>query len=270
MRYVAPARNAVDPVVFTRAPLNAWREFADWTTGPRWPTLDQLNVRWPSGIEERFVAQTRELLDDGLHYEQRIARDGLIATREDNWHDLFNAMIWLRYPLLKRALNRQQAVDVARLGVRQRSRAQCALTHFDEAGVVVALRDPSLIKLWDAHDWYGLFWQHRRAWNEGSIQVEVFGHALLEHALSPDKLLVGKALVVDMRDSADMADATARCADAIASGQLLRDPQELRPLPLSGIPGWHAGNESEAFHLTAECYQPLRQGRLYPSPLGLP
>jgi hypothetical protein len=269
MRYVAPARDEVDPAVFTRAPLDAWREFTEWMTGPHWPTLDQLNARWPSTVSERFVAQTRELLHDGLHYEQRIARDGLIATREENWHDVFNAMIWLRYPLLKRALNLQQAAEVARLGPRERSRPQCAQTHFDEAGVLVMMRDPSLITLWNVHDWHGLFWRHRSAWNDGSISLEVFGHALLEHALSPNKLLVGKALVINMQDGTHSADAIACCAEAIATGDLLRDPQELRPLPLSGIPGWHPSNESEAFHLTAECYQPLRQGRVYPAPLSL-
>jgi Protein of unknown function (DUF3025) len=269
MRYVAPARDAVDPVVFARAPLNAWSEFAEWMNGPCWPALEQLNARWPSTVSERFAAQTRELLEDGLHYEQRIARHGLIATRKENWHDLFNAMIWLRYPLLKRALNRQQDADVVRLGPRERSRAQYALTHFDEAGVLLMVRDPSLMALWDAHDWHGLFWRHRNAWSDGSISVEVFGHALLEHALSPNKLLVGKALVIQMQEGARSADAIACCANAIAAGQLLRDPLELRPLPLSGIPGWHAGNDCEAFHLTTECYQPLRQGRHYPAPLRL-
>jgi hypothetical protein len=269
MRYVAPSRDAVDPTVFTRAPLNAWGEFSEWTTGPRWPTVEQLNARWPSAVSERFAAQTRELLEDGRHYEQRIADHGLIATREENWHDLFNAMIWLRYPMLKRALNRQQAADVARLGSRERSRAQCALTHFDEAGVLVMVRDPSLMALWNAHDWHGLFWRYRDAWSDGSIGVEVFGHALLEHALSPNKLLVGKALVIDMRDDARSLDAVTFCAEAIAAGHLLRDPQELRPLPLSGIPGWHPDNDEETFHLTTECYQPLRQGRQYPAPLSV-
>ena len=45
-----------------------------------------------------FVAQTPALLADGLHYEQRIAERGEIATREGNWHDLLNALIWLRFP----------------------------------------------------------------------------------------------------------------------------------------------------------------------------
>lgn len=269
MRYVAPAREAVDPIVFTRAPLSGWHEYGEWLQGVSWPSIDELNARWPPGVDERFVAQTRELLEDGLHYEERIATRGLIATREANWHDLFNAMVWLRYPALKRALNRQQMAEIAQVGRRERSRPQCAQTHFDEAGVVAIMKDPLLLDLWDRHDWHGLFWQRRAAWLDGSIALEVFGHALLEHALTPDKLLVGKALVVMAGQGADSAQAVACCASAIAEARLLRDAQELRPLPLSGIPGWHPGNAEEAFHRHAACYQPLREGRCYPEPLRM-
>jgi len=31
-----------------------------------------------------------------------------IATREHNWHDLLNALVWLRFPGLKSVLNRRQ------------------------------------------------------------------------------------------------------------------------------------------------------------------
>jgi hypothetical protein len=264
MRYVAPARDTIDPAVFDTAPLSDWLEYGEWLRGSRWPSIDDLNARWPHDAAERFVAQTRELLDDGLHYEARIAHHRLIATREENWHDLFNAMIWLRYPALKRALNQQQVEDIARFGPRQRSRAQCAQTHFDEAGVIVVVRDPGLLALWDAHDWHGLFWRHRNAWREGAMVVRVFGHALLEHALTQGKLLVGKALAVHAVNGANDAEIIAYCADGIATGHLLRDPQELRPLPLSGLPGWHPASGEEAFHRSAACYQPLREGRCYP------
>lgn len=269
MRYVAPAREVVHPAVFALAPLSGWSEYAGWLQSERWPSIDELNAHWSDDAKERFAAQTRELLDDGLHYEERIASKGLIATREANWHDLFNAMIWLRYPSLKRALNRQQVGDVVRLGRRQRSRPQCAQTHFDEAGVIVTLKDPHLLELWDQHDWYGLFWRQRRAWSDGSITVEVFGHALLEHALTPGKLLMGKALAVMIEDESDRIRAACCCAQAIANSQWLRDPQELRPLPLSGIPGWHPDGEQEAFHRNAPCYRPLREGRRYPLPLRI-
>ena len=267
MRYHAPSREAVDAAVFERPPLAAWREHATWLQGAAWPSIEELNARRAPGAAHRFVAQTPALLADGLHYEQRIAERGDIATREGNWHDLLNAMVWLRYPAIKQALNRRQVAEVARMGQRQRSRPQCAMTHFDEAGVIVAVREPALLALWDAHDWHGLFWHRRQAWLDGSIALQLFGHALLEHALSPDRLLVGKALVFQSAPGADAADLGALCAQAIEQGRLLNDPLELRPLPLSGIPGWHAGNDDEAFHRTAACYQPKRAGRVYPVPL---
>ena len=267
-RYVAPPRNAVDPKVFQRMPLAAWREYAGLIEGGDWPGIDALNVARPAGMRERFVAQTRELLADDLHYEQRIAERGEIATRENNWHDLFNALVWLRHPALKRALNARQVAEIVHMGPKQRSRAQCALTHFDEAGVVIALRDPALLPLWNAHDWHGLFWRERAAWLDGRIQVGLFGHALLEHALTPAQLLVGKALVAVGSNASPMA-AIAACVQAIGSGAVLCDPLELRPLPLAGVPGWHPDNGQEAFCLEAACFRSVRAGRCYPAALEL-
>ena len=267
MRYIAPLRGNIDPMVFTRWPLWGWREHAAWMQGERWPSIDELNAARPASQRERFVAQTLELLDDGLHYEQRISERGEIATRETNWHDLFNAMAWLRYPSIKRGLNAGQMAEIATMGTRDRSRSQYAMTHFDEAGVIVHLQDRSLLDLWDAHDWYGLFWRERSAWLDGRASIHVFGHALLEHALTPSKLLVGKALVF-LGDSGEI-DIVDACAAGIGAGKLLRDPLDLRPLPLSGLPGWHADSDTEAFHQHAPCYQPRREGREYPLPIAL-
>jgi hypothetical protein len=282
MRFIAPARDQVDSSVFSHPPLSQWREFAQLIETPDWPGVDALNSATDRtdlpgrtiGEKWRFVEQTPALLADGLHYERRIAERGEIATREGNWHDLLNALIWLRYPAVKIALNERQVAEIAIAGPKRRTRAQCALTHFDEAGTVVLLRDPALLALWDAHDWHGLFWREREAWSDGRIAAYVFGHALLEHALKPGQLLVGKALVVTMRqsgyvksDSSAAADQpVAELAAAIRRGELLNDPQELRPLPLSGIPGWHPGNDAEQFYRDAPCFCPLRTGRRYPTP----
>ncbi|NID14140.1 DUF3025 domain-containing protein [Luteibacter yeojuensis] len=262
MRYVAPTREALDRSVLTSPPLSDWADFAPLLRAADWPEVDGLNTLWPDGARHRFVAQDKALLADGLHYEQRIADRGAIATRPANWHDLFNAFVWLRYGAIKRALNARQVAEIAIMGPRERSRPQCALTHFDEAGLVVTLHDGDMLDAWNAHDWHRLFWVHRHAWLSGGARVDVFGHALLEHALTPGKLLVGKALVVMGKD-----DAVARCAEAIASGAILNDPLELRPLPVSGVPGWHADTSNESFYKESPCFQPLREGRTYPAPL---
>jgi len=98
----------------------------------------------------------------------------------------------------------------------------------------------------------------------------VFGHALLEHALSPQQLLVGKALVaMPQSGNGNNVAAIERVASAVGAGELLNDPQELRPLPLSGIPGWHADNDSETFYREAPCFCAARAGRRYPAALAV-
>ncbi len=274
MRFVAPPRSEIDPVVFSRPPLSQWVAFADFLCGLHWPDIEALNRSGggAGSLLPRFVAQSPTLLADGLHYEQRIAERGEVATRERNWHDLLNALVWLRFAQLKAALNARQVDQIAIAGPKARTRAQCALTLFDEAGVVVLLRDPALRALWDAHDWHGLFWREREAWIDGRIEAIVFGHALLEHALKHRQLLVGKALVVAVPRSVRMDNAVSAMdtlTKSIATAELLVDPQELRPLPVSGIPGWHEDNAGEGFYLSAPCFCPVRAGRHYPAPLSL-
>ncbi len=267
MRFVAPNRAEFSRDVLRQPLLAPWCDASGWLDAMQFPAVDELNRDWNEAW--RFVAQTPALLADGLHYESRIHERGEIATRADNWHDFFNALVWRRYPLLKAALNRRQFAEITLMGDKQRSRAQCALTHFDEGGVIVVLRDAQLLRCWDAHDWTGLFWNSREAWAQGQIRAEVFGHALLEMALVPDKLITGKALVVVEADDSAPDAAMAALAAAIVDGRLLNDPQELRALPISGIPGWHRANGEARFYAEAECFRPLRAGRCYPPPLTL-
>src|SRR5438874_9678511 len=111
MRFIAPARDTIDTTVFERPPLSLWREFDELLRGP-WPDIAALNAR-VGDVRARFVAQTPALLADGLHYEQRIAARGEIATRAGNWHDLLNALVWLRFPQLKQVLNARQVAEIA-------------------------------------------------------------------------------------------------------------------------------------------------------------
>ncbi len=262
-RFVAPLRTEVDPIRFAHPMFAGYAAFRDWFVSPSWPDIDVLNAAMPLP-DKRFATQDSALLDDGLHYETRIGQ-GAIATRAENWHDLFNAAVWCRYPALKLAFNARQRAHIALMGPSQRDRAQYALTQFDEAGAIVRLRDPALLALWDRHDWGVLFRERADAWRDGDIRiVAVIGHALLEMALVPALFPVAKCLVV--HDDADDDACIATVAEAILAGRVLNDPLELRPLPLAGVPGWHA-DQDEAFYASAGCFQPVRAGRSYPSPL---
>lgn len=283
-RFIAPPRAAVDPRIFDHPVFAGFAAQSDWFRAPEWPSIAQLNAALPPDAP-RFVAQDQALLDDGLHYESRIAA-GRIATRPGNWHDLFNAAVWCRYPAIKRAINARQCAHIAQMGPATRNRAQYALTQFDEAGVVVRVRDPALLASWDRHDWRGLFFDHAEAWRKGDIVISaVVGHALLEMALEPALYMVGKCLVLwdatshaatphaapggvaGERDAGPGEADLACCAQAIAEARVLDDPLELRPLPLAGIPGWYPA-QTAAFYDTAECFRPLRAGRAYPAPFG--
>ncbi len=91
-RFVPPPRAAVDPQVFAHPVFAGLRDVRDLLEGPEWPSIAALAARLTLP-GKHLVEQDAALLADGLHYEARIAQ-GLIATRADNWHDLFNALVW--------------------------------------------------------------------------------------------------------------------------------------------------------------------------------
>ncbi|MEN5265656.1 DUF3025 domain-containing protein [Stenotrophomonas sp. TWI587] len=263
-RFIAPPRDAVDAACFAQLIYAGLSDVQDLMVAPDWPTIAALDARLALP-DKQLAEQNETLLADGLQYETRIAERGQIATRADNWHDLFNALIWARYPAIKRALNRQQCRHIAAMASGQRNRAQAALTQFDESGVIVRVRETTLLHAWDRHDWSALFVDGAGQWQHGDIAVSaVIGHALLEQALVPERLLVGKCVVVKGDDDAS---AMAAVAQAITDGALLNDPLELRPLPLAGIPGWHVQQDA-ALYARADYFRPLREGRVYPAALG--
>lgn len=256
-RFIAPLRGTLEPGSFGHPLFEGFIACQAWVTAPEWPGIDVFNALMPEH-GPRFVAQDAALLADGLHYEIRITQ-GRIATRMQNWHDLFNAMVWARHPAIKQALNAQQCRHIAQMGSSERSRAQQALTQFDETGVIVRVRDGALCEAWDQHDWTALFQEQH--WRNNDIAIAaVIGHALMEQMLVPGRLLVGKCLVVQGEDDAACV---AHLADAISAGGILAAPAELRPLPLAGIPGWYPAQDAD-FYAQADYFRPLRAGRLYP------
>ena len=271
MRFKSPPREAVAPAIFSHPAFAFCAGRVAWLAGANWPQVADLNAAGPrpahlfGGAPIEFVAQTAELLSDGLHYEQRIFQRGLVATRPANWHDLLNALIWRERFALKCAVNAAYVREFATRTPGPRSRAQCALTHFDEGGAILVTRDVALVEAWDRHDWANVFWpaSGRAEW---AAELLLFGHALLEQYLLAGALPVAKCLVVYLPPGASAQDVLPAVAQAIVQGALLADPSELRPLPLAGIPGWHPQNAQVSFVREAPCFRPVRPGRDYPPP----
>lgn len=189
----------------------------------------------------RFVPQSA--LPEGVAYEAFIHRTACVPTR-DNLHDLFNGLMWLAKPALKRRLNELQAQAIAQAGVGAvRGPLRDALTLFDENAALLRAPAPLVDALRDRR-WHDLFITLRPLWREA--RLELFGHALLEKLTQPYKSITAHVYVVPP----DAADDLGLCP-----GHLV--PKPFLPLPVLGVPGWWPANEDRSFYDDAEVFRPL-------------
>jgi hypothetical protein len=194
--------------------------------------------RWPalSAGPLRFVAQHG--LPKGVAYEAFIARSACVPTR-DNLHDLFNGLVWLAFPRLKRRLNELQAEQIANAGIAEtRGAVRDALTLFDE-NAALWQAPPALAAALRQRDWRALFVTQRALWREA--RTTLFGHALLEKLCAPRKAITAHAWSVPPD-----ADCEAHLAASLTPPRLAA--KEHMPLPILGVPGWWPDNETPAFY----------------------
>ncbi|MBI2752580.1 MAG: DUF3025 domain-containing protein [Betaproteobacteria bacterium] len=220
-----------------------------------WPSHEALNalaeeagVRTASGMPLRFVLPT----PSDPYYEVHAYRSGHVATRPGNWHDLFNALIWLAFPRTKATINALHAAEIPREGGR-RGRLRDMLTIFDEGGVIVLCSDPELESLIRGFRWRELFWDCRERVLL-HLRLVVIGHAVLEKALSPWPGIACKALFVE--PGGDLDAGAAAWLDAHAGNGT---PQFLAPLPVFGYPGWLAESERAAFYDDERYFRPFKR-----------
>ena len=190
----------------------------------------------------RFVEASE--LPPTAAYESWIAGSGCVPTR-DNLHDLFNGLVWLRFPAFKRRLNELHAAQIAAEGIAaQRGPLRDALTLFDENGAWW----PAPAPLADAlrrRDWQALFVTHRALWLQA--MPVLIGHALLEKLAAPRTAITAHVW---------LASRGPEHVDAIDAGAWAAKPFE--PLPVLGVPGWWPPNEDEAFYADAGVFRPPR------------
>lgn len=186
-------------------------------------------------------------------YETTILQAGTVPTRAQTWHDVLNALVWLRFPRFKGALNAAHGAAMGTETEARRGRRRDALTVLDESGVWLIAASPVWPALLAERAWQALFWDARPAIETGARFV-VVGHALLEKALAPYPAMTGKCLTL-MSESLDVDAADARAAQALAT---LDTPRQLPPLPIQGIPGWDPANADAGYYANATIFRPRR------------
>lgn len=197
-----------------------------------------------SGAVLRFSASTSM---PAAQYEQSIAASGSVPTRNGNLHDFLNALVWLRFPLLKSALNLRhcQTLEMQPDERKQRGRLRDQLTLLDESGMLVTSTDPGLLALLRNKKWGELFWDARREVAQ-QMRFIVVGHGLLEKCLAPFPGMTAKCLLLHTPETAATA-IDQLAAAGVSSAQTL----ELPPLPIQGVPGWDAGQNRNYYANTA-------------------
>ena len=253
------------------APIfDALRPLLSRLASGRFPRHDDLNaLTKPSlvsggGAPIRFVPPA-PARDPSARYEVRIFETGEVQTRPDNWHDLFNALVWLAFPKTKAVLNRHHYEQIgARRAERQRGTARDVLTLFDEGGVVVGSADATLSALLRDFKWKELFWTRREDVRR-TMRFHVFGHAIYERALEPYKGVTAKALIVnvvpellDASTEQQLAELDAQAANYFSGTQALASTRTLSPLPILGVPGWEPANERQDYYDDVSQFRPRR------------
>ena len=243
--------------------------FAGWLAGGRRPDLASLNrfareqrLALPDGVPLAFVAPRSR--QSALDYEHAIADRGEIATRDGNLHDAFNALVWLRFPHAKAALNAVHTRAVDAPTPNARNRARDAATLLDESGLLLACADRSLELLLRAHAWRELFWMRR---DEVAVAFRplVLGHGLAVKLLAPYRALTAHALVLNvpparpLPTSPDGEAETAAMLDADAAAIIASPgfgPDVLTPLPVAALPGWDAEHLDERLFDDLSVFRP--------------
>ena len=237
-----------------------------------WPDAGVLNsladdagrVVNAQGLRVRFVAQAPKSKDSSDGFEQRAFLKGEVQMRPLDWHDLFNALVWMSFPTTKAVINARHYESLSGVKAGNRPPARDALTLFDEDGVAVLSSDAALLELVREFRWKELFWKRREEVRQ-RMRFFLFGHALYRKALDPFVGMTGKAVLLNVPEGfalqplkSQVADTDRLLAAHAWDRTRMSHGREFSPLPVLGVPGWWGGNEQESFFENAGYFRPGR------------
>jgi hypothetical protein len=249
-------KSLIDPDL---ACWNGYRELIADLPGEAFPGPGILGHMLPpdttsrSGLPIQFIPASRL---PGVQYEKHIYETGEVSTRKNNWHDLFNALVWCRLPKLKAAMNLLHYENLGREKDGCRGKVRDALTLLDESGVIVAGSNPDLLQALVSRDWNAAFVTNQSAWRT-ELRVLICGHAILEKFLKPYKSITAHALILHTPEPASAEQLDSLLAALLNDERLVDSTACLSPLPLMGIPGWWSADEQDGvFYDDRDVFRP--------------
>lgn len=218
----------------------------------------QPNITVQQGMSLHFVAQALGKQGFESQYEPRCYLKGEVQMRENNWHDLLNALVWLTFPKAKAAINARHYYALTSsakdLTGSQRGAVRDVNTLLDESGVIVVCAEQELAALLRDFQWQELFWRQREQ-VKTSMGFYIFGHGLYEKALQPYIGMTGQGTVLAVEQtffawplSQQLAHLDTLLANKLALPEYGNSTRELSPVPLLGMPGWAVDNECAAYY----------------------
>jgi hypothetical protein len=227
-----------------------------------------------SGARLHFVPQVSGKLPFEAQYEPRCYLKGEVPTRQDNWHDLFNALVWLTFPKAKAAINARHYHSLMEEGAAantesssERGAKRDVNTLLDESGVIVAYSkaNADLAGLLRDFKWKELFWQQREKISAG-MGFYLIGHGLYEKSIQPYIGMTGQGLLLVVEPEffswplvQQLAHLDSLLASYLAEPEHCHSTRDLSPVPLLGLPGWTADNDSESYYDNTEYFRPGRR-----------
>lgn len=225
-----------------------------------------------AGLPVRCVEQDFFPQAFNQHYAPRIYLTGEMQTRRENWHDFFQVITWRLFPRTKARINAlhfphaQKRFDDA-ANKHRRSPLENMLSQFDECGAIVVSDAEDLLTRVRNFEWQSLFMDQRNR-VKTNLQCIVFGHALLEKAITPYIGMTAKAVLLRVDSSyfsqsrsAQLNYLDSRLAQLFGNEERPASPQELSPLPVLGMPGWWP-DQSREFYANASYFRPGRKTQM--------
>ena len=233
--------------------LAALQPLADWPACAQYDELAREVPLAPDAKLPRFVDQNRDLVTRCGGYEEHVSKLSAVPTRQSNWHDFFNMVVWAHFPKLRWALNALHVDPNAgpkdpRNG---RAPAQNLAATLDEAGMLVTSTSPRVLAELQALRFKRAFWDMRAELLE-TTQFWLVGHGMLESLLTPHTALAARSPLIHVpsHPTAENTDAFRWELDALVATQV-QTWRTTRPVldivPLLAIPGYWDNDSAEFY-----------------------